>query len=483
MTTSLRRSLRTPAILACVALLRLAVSAGPGTLPGGPLSLAGDLQALGSVGWPVSAALLVAEVVTGGASASDEYVELTNAGSVPADLAGLELVYVTSSGGTVTRKVSWTTSTRIDPGRHLLIANASGIWASVADATSAIQAVDEGRRAIRLTRSASEMKIGIVTPYAYPMPGGVNDHVGSLYRVLRARGHDVRIITSSHGLQKASEGDIIRVGKGFSVPFNGSMGTITLSPTYLQQMRQILERERFDVLHYHEPFVPFLSLVTLTLSTSVNIGTFHAFGGLSISYEFGKRMLGHYAHKLHGRIAVSPAARHFISRYFPGEYKIVPNGVEPGRYQRAVPIARYRDGVPNILFVGRMEPRKGLIHLLRAFRKIQRDGQRVGAVPPRAAGAARPHHPAGREQRDIAMTERPLVAEQEVTRPRTQREAGDRADRARRVTARARIACVQRIGTEVGQQFPVPFIRTTLRNCVDHATQGAAELGFVRGRS
>jgi len=221
------------------------------------------------------------------------------------------------------------------------------------------------------------MKIGIVTPYAYPMPGGVNDHVGSLYRVLRARGHDVRIITSSHGLQKASEGDIIRVGKGFSVPFNGSMGTITLSPTYLAQMRAILERERFDVLHYHEPFVPFLSLVTLTLSTSVNVGTFHAFGGLSISYEFGKRMLGHYAGKLHGRIAVSPAARHFISRYFPGEYKIVPNGVEPGRYQRAVPIARYRDGVPNILFVGRMEPRKGLIHLLRAFRKLQRDGVRA----------------------------------------------------------------------------------------------------------
>jgi phosphatidylinositol alpha-mannosyltransferase len=221
------------------------------------------------------------------------------------------------------------------------------------------------------------MKIGIVTPYAYPLPGGVNDHVGSLYRVLRARGHDVRIITSSHGLQKASEGDIIRVGKGFSVPFNGSMGTITLSPSYLAQMRAILERERFDVLHYHEPFVPFLSLVTLTLSTSVNVGTFHAFGGLSISYEFGKRMLGHYAGKLHGRIAVSPAARHFISRYFPGEYKIVPNGVEPGRYQRAVPIARYRDGVPNILFVGRMEPRKGLIHLLRAFRKLQRDGVRA----------------------------------------------------------------------------------------------------------
>jgi phosphatidylinositol alpha-mannosyltransferase len=74
---------------------------------------------------------------------------------------------------------------------------------------------------------------------------------------------------------------------------------------------------------------------------------------------------------------VSPAARHFISRYFPSEYKIVPNGVEPSRYRTAVPIARYRDGVPNVLFVGRMEPRKGLIHLLRAIRKMQIGGERV----------------------------------------------------------------------------------------------------------
>lgn len=221
------------------------------------------------------------------------------------------------------------------------------------------------------------MKIGLVTPYVYPMPGGVNDHVGSLYRVLRSRGHDVRIITSSHGLQKASEGDVIRIGKGFSVPFNGSMGTITLSPTYLKQVRELLEREQFDVLHFHEPFVPFLSLVVLTLSKSVNIGTFHAFGGLSLSYEFGRRVMGDYANRLHGRIAVSPAARHFISRYFPSEYKIVPNGVEPSRYRNAVPISRYRDGVPNVLFVGRMEPRKGLIHLLRAIRKMQVNGEQV----------------------------------------------------------------------------------------------------------
>ncbi|MCU0482917.1 MAG: hypothetical protein MUC54_01355, partial [Chloroflexi bacterium] len=76
------------------------------------------------------------------------------------------------------------------------------------------------------------MKIGLVTPYVYPLPGGVNDHVAHLYESLRGRGHDVRIITASHGLQRSSEGDVIRIGKGFSVPANGSVGTLTFSPSY-----------------------------------------------------------------------------------------------------------------------------------------------------------------------------------------------------------------------------------------------------------
>jgi hypothetical protein len=95
----------------------------------------GGASAQAVVAWPASAGLLVAEVVTGGASASDEYVELTNAASSPVDLAGLEVAYVTSSGSTVTRKASWATSLLVGPGRHLLIANGSGIYAGGADAT------------------------------------------------------------------------------------------------------------------------------------------------------------------------------------------------------------------------------------------------------------------------------------------------------------------------------------------------------------
>jgi phosphatidyl-myo-inositol alpha-mannosyltransferase len=218
------------------------------------------------------------------------------------------------------------------------------------------------------------MKIGLVTPYVYPLPGGVTEHVHFLYENLRTRGHDVRIITSSHGLQRSSEGDVVRIGKGFSMPANGSMGTITLSPRFLSQVRDMLEAERFDLLHFHEPFVPFLSPIVLRLSTSVNVATFHAYGGWSPAYEFGSRVLRGYAERLHGRIAVSAAARHFIDRYFPGDYKVIPNGVDVDRYRRAVPLARWQDGTRNILFVGRHEPRKGLLELLKAFRILRKTG-------------------------------------------------------------------------------------------------------------
>ena len=218
------------------------------------------------------------------------------------------------------------------------------------------------------------MKIGLVSPYVYPLPGGVTQHVRYLYENLRLRGHDVRILSSSHGLQRASEGDIIRIGKGFSMPVNGSVGTITLSPRFVSQVRDMLEREEFDLLHFHEPFVPFLSPIILRLSQSVNIATFHAYGGFSPSYEFGSRVMRGEAARLHGRIAVSGAAKHFIERYFPGEYKVIPNGVDVDRFRRAVPLARWQDGHKNILFVGRFEPRKGLLELLKSYRILRKAG-------------------------------------------------------------------------------------------------------------
>ncbi|HEY8799056.1 MAG TPA: glycosyltransferase family 4 protein [Candidatus Limnocylindrales bacterium] len=243
------------------------------------------------------------------------------------------------------------------------------------------------------------MKIGLVSPYVYPLPGGVTQHVRYLYENLRLRGHDVRILTSSHGLQRASEGDIIRIGKGFSMPVNGSVGTITLSPRFVSQVRDMLEREHFDLLHFHEPFVPFLSPIILRLSTSVNIATFHAYGGFSPSYEFGSKVMKGEAARLHGRIAVSGAAKHFIDRYFPGEYKVIPNGVDIHSFQRAVPLARWQDGTRNLFFVGRFEPRKGLLELLKAFRILRKTGCECRLL---VAGTG----PLGKEARRYVATRR-----------------------------------------------------------------------------
>ena len=112
-------------LLVVVSLAALRPTASPGRAIAAPAA---------AVAWPTST-LIVSEVQTGGASASDEFAEISNAGAVAVDLTGLELAYVTSTGSTVTRKASWTTATILEPGRHLLVANVSGIHAPIADAT------------------------------------------------------------------------------------------------------------------------------------------------------------------------------------------------------------------------------------------------------------------------------------------------------------------------------------------------------------
>ena len=216
------------------------------------------------------------------------------------------------------------------------------------------------------------LKIGIVSPYGYPHPGGVNEHVRFTYEAMRRMGHDVWIITSKYGRERESEGHVIRLGTGWAAPANGSVGRVTLGLRFKRQAREVLEAHRFDILHFHEPFVPFLSPTVLDASETVNVATFHAFGGFSPSYWIGSRFTGRLAARLHGRIAVSGAARHFINRYFPGDYQIIPNGVDLDRFASAEPFEELRDGTLNILFVGRFEERKGLIHLLKAYHRLRK---------------------------------------------------------------------------------------------------------------
>jgi phosphatidylinositol alpha-mannosyltransferase len=216
------------------------------------------------------------------------------------------------------------------------------------------------------------LKVGIVSPYGYPHPGGVNEHVRHQYDAMRELGHDVWIITSKYGKERTTEGHGIRLGTGYAFPASGSMGRVTLSWRVKERARELLAEHRFDVLHFHEPLVPFLSPTVLDQSDTVNVATFHAFGGFSPSYWVGKYFAHRLVEKLDGRIAVSGAARHFISTYFPGDYTIIPNGVEIDRYADAEPFEELRDGTINILFVGRFEERKGLIHLLKAYHRLRK---------------------------------------------------------------------------------------------------------------
>ncbi len=214
------------------------------------------------------------------------------------------------------------------------------------------------------------MKIGIVSPYAYPRPGGANAHIRETYERLRDLGHEVRIITAPWGDDPPAR-DVIQVGQAIAVPFNGSIGRVTLSLRLEWLVSRMLEREKFDVIHHHEPFVPFLSFQILDSAKCPHVATFHAFGGFSVSYWAGRIALDRYMNKFDAKICVSSAARHFISAYFPGDYKIIPNGVDVEFYANARPFPEFKDGKTNILFVGRLEPRKGAMYLLQAYAKLK----------------------------------------------------------------------------------------------------------------
>jgi phosphatidylinositol alpha-mannosyltransferase len=149
---------------------------------------------------------------------------------------------------------------------------------------------------------------------------------------------------------------------------------ITISPATYRRVKEILREHAFDVIHVHEPLTPVLPLVVLRHSRSVNVGTFHAYRDSHAGYQIGRPLLEPFVNRLQGRIAVSPAARDMVAQYFPAEYTVIPNGIDYDRFagQDVVPYAKYRDGRPTILFVGRLDERKGFDHLIRAFAIVVR---------------------------------------------------------------------------------------------------------------
>src|SRR5207247_8118011 len=181
------------------------------------------------------------------------------------------------------------------------------------------------------------MKIGIVVPFSWSYWGGVVEHAENQAAALRARGHEVKIVmghdppgrlTRLLHPRSGRHGDlppeIIPVGRSVVVPANGSLPNIVLSPGSVGKIRRALERERFDLLHLHEPMTPAICIATLALARVPVVATFHAHGARGWM-EFGRPMWGFLADRLDARIAVSPHARDTAEQGLPGDYPIVPH--------------------------------------------------------------------------------------------------------------------------------------------------------------
>jgi phosphatidyl-myo-inositol alpha-mannosyltransferase len=249
------------------------------------------------------------------------------------------------------------------------------------------------------------MKVGIVVPYSWSFWGGVPEHahhqalalgkLGVETRTLMGNdppGQFTRVLHPRSGRHGEPPLDVIPIGRSVIVPANGALPNIILSPRSFLRVKQALDRERFDVIHLHEPMTPVPCVATLALADAPCVTTHHAAGDLNW-LRGAKPLWGFLMDRVVKRIAVSTRARDSSARYFPGEYEIIPNGV-------LIPEQADPGGRENrVVFIGRHDPRKGMEVVLRAWPQVHaRTGARlrvVGADPLRVRLALAQHRLSG----------------------------------------------------------------------------------------
>ncbi len=219
------------------------------------------------------------------------------------------------------------------------------------------------------------MKIAMVSPYDFTWPGGVTMHVSQLARELGRSGHEVQVLAPHSPSRECQDRDLlIPLGRSVPLPSGGSIARVSLSWWLARKIRALLQREQYDVIHLHEPMAPILPLTVLEYSNTVNVGTFHAFHNRQHLYKMTRPVIKRWRSRLHGSIAVSRAAMRYVNGTFPGDYEIIPNGIDVDHFsQQAEPWPQYQDGKTNIIFVGRLEKRKGLRYLLEAYGRLKWD--------------------------------------------------------------------------------------------------------------
>jgi len=227
------------------------------------------------------------------------------------------------------------------------------------------------------------MKIGIVSPYDVHRPGGVQAHMLDVAATLRRLGHEVKLLAPGPAPPGAGASGIIHIGRHRGIKFNQTRFEISFAGRRERRaMVELLRQEAFDVLHFHTVWTPLLPFQILRASTSANVATFHdtppeTLGGRLTRHAF-RAMSRYLAPRLEAMIAVSSSpAGHLVGR--PGrQLHIVPPCTDLGPYfAGAEPLAALRDERINILYLGRLDRRKGIYQLLEAYRELSREARPV----------------------------------------------------------------------------------------------------------
>jgi phosphatidyl-myo-inositol alpha-mannosyltransferase len=220
------------------------------------------------------------------------------------------------------------------------------------------------------------MRIGIVCPYLWDIPGGVQSHVRDLAETLIGLGHSVSVLAPGDEDAPNLSHYVVAAGKTVPIPYNGSVARLQFGLVSATRVRRWLRQGNFDVVHVHEPAPPSLSLLTVLLADVPLVATFHAASTRSRFLVMLDSAVQLVLERLSGRIAVSPAARKLIVEHLGADAVVIPNGVSVAHYAQAAPLAGYpRDPATGgtIGFIGRYdEPRKGMTVLLAALEQLVR---------------------------------------------------------------------------------------------------------------
>ncbi|AIG76183.1 GDP-mannose-dependent alpha-(1-2)-phosphatidylinositol mannosyltransferase [Amycolatopsis japonica] len=212
------------------------------------------------------------------------------------------------------------------------------------------------------------MKIGIVCPYSFDVPGGVQGHVIDLAKALLARGHQVSVLAPADEDSDVPD-FVVPAGKALGIPYNGSVARLQFGPVSYARVRRWIRDGDFDVLHLHEPAAPSLSLLALKVADGPIVATFHTATTRSRTLAAFQPVLRPLLEKITARIAVSALARRVQVEHAGGDAVEVPNGVDVDFFSRALPLDGYPRAGGTVGFVGRYtEPRKGMGVLLEALR-------------------------------------------------------------------------------------------------------------------